>query len=585
MLPVAGLFSVTHLRKFVMPGRPAVLARGTTLAGLLLLGGCAGFGVAHRPSTEIVAAANPLAAQAGLDMLKQGGSAVDAAIATQMVLGVVEPQSSGLGGGSLVVDWDGAGKKLATYDGLARASHGVPASIERDIDGRELPEAARRHGGLSVGVPGTLRVLWDLHEKRGKLAWAKLFDPAIVAAEQGFQMPRYLHTLLASDTAYRDYPALVPLYFAPNGKVVPEGTIVRNPELGRVLRRIASEGPDAFYKGKIASDIVTAVEGSARPGLMTTADLASYRSVERPPLCGGFVTYKVCTMGPPSFGGVAMLELLGTFERTANKEYALDRASVAHLYVEAGRLAEADRQKYVGDPDQVQVPIGGLLDPAYLDRRAALVKPNAALTVVEAGALGGPATASLVPDTHEFLPSTSQIAVVDRFGNTLSMTTTVNLNFGSHIVVDGFILNDAMINFAPTPPSGKSANGLAPDKRPATSMTPTIAFDAAGDPILVGGSAGGGEIVDYVAQNLVDLLARDRSPAEAAAAGHLSTAKPQVVELEQGTSMQSLAQPLQALGHTAEVTLLHSGTAFLKRSKTGWIGAADPRRDGTAAGD
>jgi gamma-glutamyltranspeptidase / glutathione hydrolase len=307
--------------------------------------------------------------------------------------------------------------------------------------------------------------------------------------------------------------------------------------------------------------------------------------VTRDPVCGSFAGSKLCTMGPPSFGGVTMLALLGTFERRTGKDFNLEAAPAAHLFAEAGRLAEADGRKYVGDPDKVPVPVAGLVDAAYLDRRAALLQPDKALATAEAGIPDGVKTAELVPDTHEFLPSTSQVAVVDRTGNAVSMTTTINLNFGSHIVVDGFILNDAMSNFAPTPASGRSANQLAPDKRPVTSMAPSIAFDAAGDPVLVGGSAGGGAIVDYVAQAFIDLLARDRTPGEAVAAGHLSTTIPTAVQLERGTPMEGLGKPLQTLGHPIEVTALHSGLAFVRHTKAGWIGAADPRRDGSVVGD
>ncbi|MBX3714750.1 MAG: gamma-glutamyltransferase family protein [Burkholderiales bacterium] len=534
---------------------------------------------------QAVVTAHPLATKAGLAMLERGGSPVDAAIAAQMVLGLVEPQSSGIGGGSLVLHWDAATARLSSYDGLAAAPARATASLRTDTDGKLLPSEPSQRGGRTVGVPGTVAVLAMAHRRHGKLAWGDLFGPAIDIAERGFPMPRYLHGILSAPGAAKDLAELRELYFAADGSPLPVGATVRNPAYAKTMRRLALGGPEGFLDGGGARAIVEAAQRGFRPSLMTEDDLRDYRAVERDPVCAPFLAYRVCTMAPPSFGGLVVLQVLQMVEARAGGRFDFDDAAFAHLYAEAGKLAQADRRQHVGDPDFVAVPVAALASPAYARSRAAAIDDARAAKEVLPG-LPLPRAVALAPDGSDPVAATSQIAIVDRDGNALSITTTTNLNFGSRLLVDGFMLNNALTNFSAAPRPGTTiANQMAPRKRPVTSMAPTIVFDRDGRPVVVGGSAGGGPIVDYIASSLIEMLANGRTPAEALARGHLSTAAPGKVQLEKGTAATRLAPALAARGHAVEEVPLVSGLGFLKRTASGWIGAADPRRDGVALGN
>jgi gamma-glutamyltranspeptidase/glutathione hydrolase len=534
--------------------------------------------------TRIAVTANPLATRAALAMLDQGGSPIDAAIAAQMVLGLVEPQSSGLGGGTLVLNWDAAAKRLASFDGLAAAPARATASLSTDTDGKVMPSDPLQRGGRSVGVPGTLVVLAKVHGQYGRLAWRELFQPAINLAESGFPMPRYLHSILAQPGAARDHPEMLAIFFAADGRPHPVGTTIRNPAYAKTLRRIATGGPSAFLDGGGAGAIVEAAQRGFRPSLMTERDLLDYRAAERDPVCAPFLAYRVCTTAPPSYGGLFVLQVLQMVEARSGGRFDFDDPAFAHLYAEAGKLAQSDRRQFVGDPDFVKVPVAALADAAYARSRASLIDPVRAATDVKPGVPATP-VAALAPDVSDPVSATSQIAVADRDGNAITITTTINLNFGSRLMVDGFVLNNALTNFSAAPKPGETiANQMAPRKRPVTSMAPTIVFDRDGLPVVVGGSAGGGPIVDYIAMSLIEMLANGRTPAEALARGHVTTATPGKVQLEKGTGAAALAPALAAKGHAVEETALLSGLGFLKRTREGWIGAADPRRDGVAMG-
>ncbi|MBM3569023.1 MAG: gamma-glutamyltransferase family protein [Alphaproteobacteria bacterium] len=526
--------------------------------------------------------AHPLATRAALDMLRRGGSAADAAIAAQMVIGLVEAQSSGLGGGTLAMYWDAAGRKLTAWDGLARAPAKVTPGLRVDVDGTQLDADLVSRGGRSVGVPGTLPLMKQLHERHGKLPWARLFDPAIAMAEQGFAMAPYMHGILAARGAAETHPELRGTFLNADGSLPPVGTILRNPAYGATLRRIAAGGAEALYAGGHGEEFLAAVKRGGKPGLIEESDLRSYRVAERAPLCAPFLAYSVCVMAPPSFGGVYVLQVLQMLEARAGGRFDFADPAFAHLYLEAGKLAQADRRRYVGDPDFFAVPAREMIDPGYLRARAAAID----LTRAEADPKPGtpaPGLAGLTDDESEHFAATSQIAVVDRRGNALSITTTINLNFGSRLAAGGYVLNNAMTNFAPAPRGNAVAvNRMEPNKRPVSSMAPTMAFDRSGRPVVVGGSAGGGPIVDYIAQSLVEMLANDRAPAEALAQGHLSTATAGKIQLERGSAAAALAGPLRARGHEVEEATLLSGLGFLKRAAQGWQGAADPRRDGAA---
>ncbi|MBL0144208.1 MAG: gamma-glutamyltransferase family protein [Betaproteobacteria bacterium] len=532
----------------------------------------------------MAATAHPLATRAALAMLDKGGSPIDAAIAAQMVLGLVEPQSSGLGGGTLVMNWDAASKRLASFDGLAAAPSRATASLRTDTDGKLLPSEPLQRSGRSVGVPGTLAVLAKVHARYGRLAWQEMFAPAIDLAENGFPMPRYLHSILAQPGAASNHPDMLSLYFAADGRPHPVGATIRNPAYAKTLRRIALGGPAAFLAGDGAKAIVASAQRGFKPTLMTGEDLLDYRAAERDPVCAPFLAYRVCTMAPPSFGGLFVLQVLQMVEARAGGRFDFDDAAFAHLYAEAGKLAQADRRRFVGDPDFVKVPVAELVNANYVRSRAAAIDPARAAKDVKPGS---PAVqvASHTPDDGDPVSATSQMAIADRQGNAISITTTINLNFGSRLMVDGFVLNNALTNFSAAPKPGETiANQMAPRKRPVTSMAPTIVFDRDGLPVVVGGSAGGGPIVDYIAMSLIEMLANGRTPAEALARGHVTTAIPGKVQLESGTPATALAPALAAKGHTVEEARLLSGLGFLKRTREGWIGAADPRRDGVAMG-
>ena len=542
----------------------------------------------------MVVTAHPLATRAALDMLAAGGAPIDAAIAAQMVLGLVEPQSSGIGGGALAMLWDAQRRELSSWDGLAAAPSRATPGLAVDVDGSKLDDTAAQRGGRSVGVPGTLALLETLHQRHGKLPWPSLFAPAIAPAEQGFAMPPYLHRVLSAPGAAADHAQMRALYVDERGKVLPVGATVRNAAYARTLRAVAELGAQGWLAAGAARAIVQAAQGGYRASLMNEADLLAYRAAQREPLCAPFLRWRVCMMGPSSYGGVAVLQMLQMLQdrvlvdssnRAAATAFDFDDPAFVHLYVEVGRLAQADRLRHVGDPAFVNVPTKELLSPAYLHQRALTIQSTHAARSVAPGRL--PARGIDAPAEAELASSnTSQIAIVDAHGNALSITTTINLNFGSRLMVDGFVLNNAMSNFAPAPAAGQTrANQMAPLRRPTSSMAPTMVFDAAGTPVVVGGSAGGGQIVDYIAQSLIEMLARDATPAQALARGHVSTAVAGSVQLERGSTAARLAPALTALGHKVEVTEMTSGLGFIKRvAPQAWIGAADPRRDGVALG-
>lgn len=544
------------------------------------------------PAAAAATTAHPLATRTALAMLEAGGAPIDAAIAAQMVLGLVEPQSSGIGGGSLILHWDAQRAALTSFDGLAAAPMKVTAALTIDTDGRVLKSDDMQRGGRTVGVPGTLAVLKQVHERYGKLPWSALFVPATELAESGFPMPRYMHGILNTPTAAADHPEMRPYFFGADGKVLAVGTIIKNPAYAATLRRIAARGPAGLWEEGGGADFIAASQRGFRPSLMNTADLESYRAEPRDPICAPFLAYSVCMMAPPSFGGVVVLQVLQMLETRATtgdsaNRFNFDDAEFVHYFAEAGRLAQTDRLHYVGDPAFTRVPTGTLVDRAYVQERARQITPSRMMRDPVPGVVEKKAAAI----SHELAASaetadaTSQIAIVDRDGNALSMTTTINLNFGSRLMVNGFVLNNAMTNFTGPPRPGQVApNRMEAGKRPVTSMAPTIVFDQSGKPVVIGGSAGGGQIVDYISASLIEMLANGRTPAQALARGHVSTAIRGKLQLEKDTSAASQAEALRAKGHDVDVVPMISGLGFLMRQGEGWIGAADPRRDGVSAG-
>ena len=549
---------------------------------------------------HMAAAANPLATEAGQQMLRKGGSAIDAAIAMQAVLALVEPQSSGIGGGAFIMYWDG--KRVQAFDGRETAPAGATPGMFLGADGQPIPFSQAQIGGRSVGVPGVLRALEMAHQQHGKLPWHDLFQPAIKLANEGFPVSKRLHTQIAADTFMAGSPEMARYFLTPQGQALPVGTLLKNPELARTLQTIAARGADGFYQGAVAQAMVDKVRSHPRPGTLSLADIKGYQARERTPVCGDYKQWQVCGMPPPSSGGVAVIQTLGILEALQNKSPALDLAtmppvqgtggaglepspSAVHLIAEAERLAYADRAQYLADSDFVPVNVQGLTDQGYFKTRAALVGDKS-MGRAEAGVPVGIHLA-LAPDRSPLRISTSQIAAVDDQGGAISMTTSVEAAFGSHVMTHGFLLNNQLTDFSFIPEeNGKPvANRIEPGKRPRSSMAPTLVFDRnSGELVATIGSPGGSQIIEYVNKSLVGLLDWKLNPQDAISLGNFGSRNVDT-ELEAGRFSPALVQQLQARGHKVALIEMTSGTQIIMRSKDGWVGGADPRREGTALGD
>ncbi len=535
--------------------------------------------------TRMVAAAHPLAAEAGLGVLREGGSAVDAAVAVQMVLGLVEPQSSGIGGGAFLVFRAAAGG-MRSWDGRETAPHAATPDLFLTAEGRPMAFYDAVVGGRAVGVPGAVAMLAAAHRAEGRLAWASLFAPAIRLSEEGFAVsPRLARAIAAEGARLQQDPAARAYFFLPDGSPLPAGHRLRNPDYAETLRLLAREGPEALYRGEIAEKIVAAVRGADwNPGRMTLADLAAYRAVERPVLCGRFRLFRVCGMGPPSSGGIAVLQILGLLDHFALPARA-PFADIAHLGIEAGKLAFADRAAYLGDPDFVAVPAAGLLDPAYLIVRAQLIDPDRAQTP-RAGNPPWRQGAFRPAEPFAAEAGTSHLSIVDAFGNAVAMTTTVEDAFGARIMAAGFILNNQLTDFAFVPEArGRVvANRVEAGKRPRSSMAPTIVERADGGLHAVVGSPGGARIIGYVAKALVGMLAWNLDPQAAIDLPNVLTVGT-VAELEAETAAAELAPLLAARGQRVALRPLESGLQAIVVAPSGLSGGADRRREGVALGE
>ena len=534
---------------------------------------------------DMVAAANPLAAAAGRAMLRRGGSAVDAAIATQLVLNLVEPQSSGLGGGAFLVYWSAAEHRVTSFDGRETA----PASARPDrflkADGTPLAFYDAVVGGRSVGVPGLLRMLELAHRRYGKLPWRTLFAPAIALAERGFAPSPRLRMLLARDRYLRRSETARRYFYHADG--TPRAHLV-DPALAATLRTIAARGADAFYAGPIAADIVRTVDRApGNPGDLTLADLAGYRAIERVPVCGLYRAYRLCGMGPPSSGAVTLLELLGMLQRFELERLRPESVEAVHLFAEAGRLAYADRDRFLADPDFVPVPAPGLIDPAYLAARARLIdRARAAPGPVAPGDPPGRHAANWGTGWTPELHGTSSIAIVDAAGNALAMTTTIENAFGSRLMVRGFLLNNELTDFSFLPEQNgrEVANRVEPGKRPRSAMAPTLVFDGDGKLVLAVGSAGGPAIINDVAKTILGVVAWHESLQQAIDLpddGNRNGA----TEIEAGPASAAMAAALEQRGHKVTISTRPSGLAGVLATPDGLEGAVDPRRDGAARGD
>jgi gamma-glutamyltranspeptidase/glutathione hydrolase len=553
---------------------------------LLLIAACAlPFATAeakHPPVTSgIVSAADPRAAAAGVAILKQGGSAADAAIAMMLALNVVEPQSSGIGGGGFLVHHDARTGRFEGYDGREAA----PAAADGQWffrDGVPLSHSAAIPGGRSVGVPGNLRLMALAHARHGRLPWAALFQPAITLARNGFAISPRLHTLLATygGAILSDWGRAH--FFNADGSARAVGTILKNPEQAALFEQIAAKGPDYFYRGEPARKLVAAVNGApVNPSTMTMADLAAYRARERPPLCGTYRVYRVCGMGPPSSGGFTVLMILKQLERFDLAKLGKDSPVAWHLLAESERLAYADRDAYLGDTDYVAVPLKGLLDPAYIAARSALIAPDRTMATVSAGApAGAPPRVRVAPGPEH---GTTDMAVADAAGNVAEVTSTIESIFGSGLTIDGILLNNELTDFdiVPSKDGYLAANRVEAGKRPRSSMAPTIVYGPDGHVRIAIGAAGGSTIIAQVAKALIGVLDWHMRAQDAIAMGLIYTPTTGGV-VEQGTQLEPMLPALAALGERLDAAPLGLKANAIERVEGRWVGAADPRSEGVA---
>ncbi|MGF1630010.1 MAG: gamma-glutamyltransferase [Kiloniellaceae bacterium] len=563
---------------------PIKLAVAALLAGLL--GACAATPTAETaaaPPRQMVAAANPLAAEAGMAMLRQGGSAVDAAIAGALVLGLVEPQSSGLGGGAFLLHYEAESRDVAAYDGREAAPGSAPETLFLLADGRPMPFWDAVVGGRSVGTPGLLRMLELAHRDHGRLPWAALFQPAIRLAEDGFAVSPRLHALIAGDAYLKRYPSTAAYFHDAAGNPWPVGTLLQNQAYADTLRAVSMGGADAFYRGPIAVDIVAAVRGATdNPGHLSTGDLRNYEAKRRDALCLPYRQWIVCGMPPPTSGGVAVLQILKLLEPFDLGALPPASAQAIHLVAEASRLAFADRNRFLADSDFVVVPVETLLDPDYLAARAALIDPAASMGEAHPGLQSGQALSPPQPNP----PSTSHLSVVDRDGNAVSMTASIESAFGARLMARGFMLNNELTDFSflPSVDGRPVANRVEAGKRPRSSMSPTLVLDREGRFVMAIGSPGGSRIIGYTAKAIIAALDWNLSMQAAVALPNFVN-RNGATDLEAGTAVESAEATLAALGHEVNVMEMTSGLHGIRRTERGLEGGADPRREGVALGE
>lgn len=530
----------------------------------------------------MVASAHPLATKVGYDVLAAGGSAADAAIAVQTMLGLVEPQSSGLGGGAFLLYWDAEAGKLSSYDAREKAPLAADADYWLGADGEPMQFMAAVIGGRAAGVPGTPMLLARLHADHGTMEWGELLQPAIDAAEEGFTVTQRLADAVASAVGLDAFIATAD-YFLPGGQPVAEGATLTNPAYADTLRLYAEQGAAPFYTGRIAQDIVAALRTNINPGILSMEDFARYEVVLRDPVCMHYRSYEICGMGPPSSGALTVGQIMGILERfhLASME---DGVEFRHLFAEASRLAFADRGLYLGDSDFVDIP-DAYLDERYLEERSFLIDPGKSMGVAAPGVPPGWDKASLSPDAERPRAGTSHFVIVDAKGNAVSATTTIESGFGNRVMTHGFLLNNELTDFSffPEADGAPVANRVEPGKRPRSSMAPTIVFED-GAPVLLTGSPGGAAIIDYTALSLVSILDWGMDPQQAIDLPHVTNLNGRT-NVEEGEGVEAFAAGLEALGHEVNVANLNSGLHVIAITDDGLIGAADKRREGLAMGD
>ena len=530
--------------------------------------------------------AHPQATAAAHQTLKQGGSAVDAAIAAQMVLTLVEPQSSGIGGGGFMLHYSARKSRLQAYDGRETAPASALPSLFLDENDQPLSGAQASADPRSVGVPGLLAMLGMAHRQHGRLPWASLMQAAIELAENGFVISPRLHRLISKDRLICKRNSTRAYFCDDNGQAKPSGSLLQNPLLAGSLRQIASQGPSALQSGPLADALIDMLHKTTpdRAGL-THADLQNYRAVERTPLCRPYRQYRICGMPPPSAGAVAILQMLNMLQQKDIGQHKPDSVEAIHLFSEAGRLAFADRERYIADPDTSAIPLDGLLDNAYLAQRAALIKSE---TSIGTALPGTPATA---PTTGSDAasgerPSTSHMTILDRYGNMVALTSSIADAFGSRLMVRGFLLNSQLADFSfqPFVDGQPVANRVGAGKRPRSAMSPIMVLDRQQKPLLVLGSAGGPNIINHLAQTLLGVL-EWQQPLQSAIGQYHYGSRNGLTELEYGQDWSHTMSGLQERGHRIETREITSGLHGIQRHGKYWHSGTDPRREGVASGE
>lgn len=531
----------------------------------------------------MVSSADPRATEAGKQILRQGGSAADAAMALMLALTVVEPESSGIGGGGFMLYHPAGSKDTFSYDGREEAPSAARPDRFLTRDGQEMDYEDARSGGLSVGVPGNLKLMELVHSRHGKLPWKALFQPAIALARDGYQVtPRMVHYLVEQAALLSASREAQELYYQPDGKPKPVGAVIKNPKLADLLTLLAEKGADAFYKGPAGERLRAAVAASPRhPSVITADDMASYRAVPRPPVCGSYRVYTVCGMGPPSSGGIAVLAILKQMEGFDIPALGPQSVEAWHILGESMRLAYADRAKWLGDPDHVKVPVDGLTDPAYIKERSKLIDPKKAMPKAVPGTPKDAPRVSDIADNE--VPGTTHFSVADAAGNVASMTSTIEDVYGSGILVDGYVLNNELtdFNFVPDVDGVPTANRVEPGKRPRSSMSPTIVYDEKGQAVLAIGAAGGPTIIAQVAKAIVGVLDW-KLDVQTAIALPTFMGNGDTLRIEQGTAVGGMADQLRAMGHKVQVDDFGGKLNGIDRITGQWRGGADPRSNGVA---
>jgi gamma-glutamyltranspeptidase / glutathione hydrolase len=537
------------------------------------------------PRHDMAESADPRAAAIGRDILRAGGSAMDAAVAMAVSLTILEPQSAGIGGGALLLHWSAKDKKLLALDGRESAPAAATPTRFLDPAGKPMPFREAMIGGRSIGVPSLLRLLAEAHRKFGKLPWAQLIAPSIALAEDGFALSPRVSGLLAKDTVLPKGAASRALYYDADGAAKAPGTVIANADLAALLRIIAAQGAEPFYTGAVAHQVIAAAQGATPPSDLIAADLADYKVKERAVVCAPYRGDRVCGMEPPA-GDVTVLEILRLLEPFPMAKHVAD-AEAWSLFAQASRLAYADRARWLGDPDFVKAPVAGLLDRGYLAARARLIDPaHAAPSPVAPGEPAGKHSENWGDSDAPEIPSTSHISVIDGDGDAVSMTATIESNFGSHVMVDGFLLNNELTDFAFTPEvDGRPvANRVEPGKRPVSAMSPSMMFGADGKLALIVGSAGGPPIITDVAKTIVAVVDWKKNLADAIALPNIDN-RNGATEIESFAGADALAAALKARGHEVRVWKRQSGIGGIRVTRDGLEGAADPRREGAALGD